>query len=144
MPISQNLLFSGSPPADLEYPTPPGASIARQLRTAIKDRGWTTTEIENWRGSGWFFGCQKAGSDLEISLVGFDKTTWMLQIAPRAIPGLISRLLGRSPSASPEECFALANIVHDTLAHTSAYADPLWEWDGPPTSVSGPRPLPPP
>jgi hypothetical protein len=138
--ISQNLTFTGASPADVED-HPPGAGVARFLMEAIRrSSGWSSDDLDSWRDVGWSLVCRRASSELQIALTAFGDEAWMLQVAPLRWPGLVGRALGRQPSATPEDCLALALLVHETLAQGGRFGDFRWQWDGPPTSKSGDRP----
>lgn len=132
MPISQNVIFRGDPPEDTEYPDPPGALIARLLKTALTKSGWKVREFENWRDAGWSLPCQRGLAELEVTIGPSGDREWLLQVAPMRVPGMIGALLGRRPSANPLECLELARAVHTALLRTSIYTSPEWRWDGMP------------
>jgi hypothetical protein len=142
LPISQNVTFSGVAPPDVEWPHPPGASIARLLREGVKQNGWAPDELDNWRDVGWSIRCQRASCELQVAFSACGTEQWMLQVAPNSIPGLLRRVLGRQPSANANDCLALAVVVHETLSR-AGYSEFRWEWDGPPTNASSSRPTPP-
>jgi len=138
--LSQNVTFTGAAPSDAEGDDPPGAGVARLLMEAIRGRGWSSDDLENWRDVGWSLVCRRASSELQIALSAFGAGAWMLQVAPLRVPGLVGRALGRQSSATPEDCLALALVVHETLAQGGRFGDFRWQWDGPPTAESGDRP----
>lgn len=140
--ISQNVTFSGAAPADAEWPHPPGASVTRLLREGAERNGWAVGELENWRDVGWSIRCARASSELQVALSALGAERWMLQVAPRRVPGLLHRVLGGQPSATPDDCLALAVVVHETLSR-AGYSELRWEWDGCPTDASSRRPTPP-
>lgn len=142
MPISQNATFSGVSAEDVEWPHPPGAAIARLLQEGLEQNGWVPEEFDNWRDVGWSIRCQRASSDVEVAFCAMEAKQWMLQVAPNSVPGLLGRALGNQPSATSDECLALAVVVHEILSR-AGYSDLRWEWDGPPTNASSSRPTPP-
>jgi hypothetical protein len=130
MPTSQNLRFVGDAAPDAEFGHPAGASIARLLKIGLAGRGWDSSEIENWRDSGWSISCKRDASMLEVSLAQLtDNRHWMLQIAPAAVPGVIGRLFGRSPSAQPTAVLDLALQVHAVLTELGQFCGFNWCWD---------------
>src|SRR4051812_45915380 len=103
MPISQNARFSGKAAIDLEIEHPPGASIAKHLQIGLTKRGWDVSEIENWRDSGWSIICCRATSKLKVVIAKMmSDHEWLLQIAPRYVPGLVGSFLKKHPSATPD------------------------------------------
>jgi hypothetical protein len=141
MPVSQNLSFAGSAPEDPEYSQPPGLTIARMLHAAAAKHGWVPGEWDNWRDSGWSFSCARGGATLQVVLASIGEDQWMLQLAPSASPGLLGRALGRRPSATAQDCLALAKLVHEALAQEPRYTAFRWAWDGPPNQASPSEPL---
>jgi len=61
---------------------------------------------------------------------------WMLQVAPLRTGGLLSALLGRHPSATPDDVLGLARAI-DTMLKTEQFTGILWCWDGMPEPGHG-------
>jgi hypothetical protein len=115
--------------SQIEHPR--GASIARLLQSQLESKGWKGGELENWRDCGWSFLCSKGNTQLEVAVSGLqDASEWMLQIAPVLTPGFWGRLLGQTPSATPNDCFAVAKEVHGTLRTNNSFSRFMWRQDG--------------
>lgn len=130
MPLSQNVVFDGTPPSDAEFDHPPGCFIARLLRESLSSAGWRSAQIENWNDRGWRILCSLDTSSLQIGFMRLGNGQWMLQISPEDIPGLVGRLLGKRPSADPSQCQALAEAVHGELSSSDLFSGFAWCWDG--------------
>lgn len=52
MSVSQNAVFTGATAEDPQLDHPPGAGLARVLRTAFAAGGWEVDEPDDWRDSG--------------------------------------------------------------------------------------------
>ena len=148
---SQNLVFNAIDVHDEHGEHPPGLAVARHLQSRLGDYGWRVTEPDNWRDCGWSLKCSRERSLLEVTLAvaGGTRPTvasaWMLQIAPMHQPGILGRALGKPPSASPADCYALATAVHEVLSSNARFSGLRWRWDNPPddaTSTSAPPPPP--
>ena len=130
MPISQNARFSGEAAPDAEFEHPPGASIARQLKAALANRGWEVSEIDSWRDIGWCITCCRLASKLELVIattaVGSE---WLLQIAANYVPGPVGWLLKKRPAASPEDIQALAQDAFSILSEGGRFRRFMWCWD---------------
>ena len=136
MAISQNVLFEGAPPIDAEFEHPPGCSIARVHHEALTASSWVSSPFDNWPDCGWFIQCTQGDASLLISFVQVDDGKWMLQVAPTLVPGLIGRFLKKQPSATPDQCFALATEVHDILSSSELFSGFQWCWGGYPDDTS--------
>jgi hypothetical protein len=55
---------------------------------------------------------------------------WLLQIAHERSPGFVGRLIGRNPSATFTEVYALAVDVQHALSSLQSLKSPRWRWDG--------------
>ncbi len=55
-----------------------------------------------------------------------------------SLSGLFARLLGRKPTATPQDVWELASAVHRLLSST--FQEFRWQWDGPPTAASASEP----
>jgi hypothetical protein len=142
MPVSLNLTFTGTPPADDEHDHPPGAALARLLQGAAKAHGWACTEFDNWRDVGWSISCKRGPVQLKITIAPWGTGRWMLQVAPERVPGPLGRALGRTASAASADCLDMARAVHEILSREARYSNFRWRWDGPPTEESGGEPSP--
>src|SRR5262245_39820289 len=133
MPQSQNATFAGRPVESPGEEHPPGYGLIEALAGRLNAVGWTATELDNWRDVGWRIECRRAAAQLEIVVAALDgPEKWMLQIAPLRGAGLLGGLLGRKPSATPDDCLELAQAVHDTLPQCGKFKGVLWRWDAPP------------
>jgi len=131
MAISQNVRFLGEAAPDEEFQHPPGASIARLLKNGLSPRGWQTSEIENWRDSGWSLSFDGHRGNMELVVAQLTvKSEWLVQIAPTYVPGLLGRLLGRVPSATAADVLALAKGVYEILSANEGFGSFKWYWDG--------------
>lgn len=86
---------------------------------------------------------RRAGAELEIVIAtinGTETDRYVLRIAPLRT-AVLTRWLGRKPSATPAECHALATDVH-ALLHPR-FAPLRWCWDGFPGALSSDEPPPP-
>jgi hypothetical protein len=141
MPVSQNLRFAASPAENPEFDHPLGASLMRELSAELTEDGWDTDEMENWRDCGWFVGCRRGASELEVVVSQIEDGQWMLQVSPRHIPGFVSGLFGSKVSAPPASVHELAVAVHRLLSKLNYLGNPLWRWDGfPDEEFSMPEP----
>ena len=136
MPISQNVLFKGSPPADQEFDHPPGCYIARVLYKGLAETEWAPADFDDWSDCGWSIECSQSASSLQIAVAQAEEGTWLLQVAPTVVPGLIGWLLKREPSATPAQCLSLAKIVHRILSSDDLFSGFQWCWDGYPDGSS--------
>jgi hypothetical protein len=130
MPISQNLRFTATVPKDEEFDHPLGAALMRRLSPELVAAGWSTDEMENWRDCGWLVACRRTSTELEVVVTWVQSGYWMMQVSPRHVPGLIGRLLGDKPSASPSDVHELALTVHRALYTLQYLGNPQWRWDG--------------
>lgn len=135
MRISQNVLFEGDAPTDIEFDHPPGASIARLLQEQLRDRDWFVKDLDIWRDSGWSLQCSKENSQMQISIAIY-RGEWMLQVSPEYQPGLIARLCGRLSSASADDVFELAKDIHEILFKLGTYTGFKWQWNAFPSAES--------
>lgn len=138
MPISLNATFAGMAMTDPEFDHPERVSIAKRLSLALPSDGWNVCGFANWRDVGWSLTCAKGEARLECAIAGYGPNMWMLQVAPASIPGLLGRLFGRQPTASPSDVYALSKAVHHALA--TSFHEFRWQWDGLPTETSATEP----
>ena len=141
MPTSQNLLFAGVVPQDARHPEPPGWAIAQLLCEGAKAQGWMPEEPDNWRDCGWSFQCRRDIAKLEIALAPYGEERWIVQVGPAECPGLIGRMLGKMPSATPSDTLAFAKLVHEVVSRQPTVSSLRWAWDGPPNDTSDQEPL---
>lgn len=143
MPSSQNALFVGDSPANPQFDHPPGATIARMIADSLRDRGYNTNIVDNWRDCGWSFSCAINDCQLEICLARTDEPKlWMLQIASTNEPGVIARLFGKRSADSSDAIYKIACEVHETLL-MNGYTGLSWRPDGyPDDEMSTPVPTP--
>jgi len=107
-------------------------ATARLLQTELATRGWRVGAIADWRDTGWGFACERDAARMEVVIARSERVSWFLQVAPVYQPGALGKLLRRPPSASPDQCHELANVVHEILAAEQAFATVEWRWAGPP------------
>jgi hypothetical protein len=130
MNSSQNVLFSGDSPSDTEFTHPPGASIARLVSSAVRDRGYDASPIDNWRDCGWFFNFSIDDGRYEISLAQTaEKNLWMLQIACVNDPGKIARLFGKRFVDRSDTIHEIAAAVQRVLI-SKGYTRLRWRLNG--------------
>jgi hypothetical protein len=132
MPTSQNLRFAATVPKDAEFDHPAGAALMRRLAAELSTAGWSADEMVNWRDCGWSVVCRRGSSALEVAVSQIQDGQWMLQVSPQYSPGLIGRLFGGWPSASPGDVHELAVAVHRSLLTLQSLGSPQWRWDGSP------------
>jgi hypothetical protein len=130
MPTSQNLRFAATVPEDAEFDHPAGAALMRRLSAELSTAGWSIDEMDNWRDCGWSVVCRRGSSVLEVVVSQIQDGQWMLQVSPQRSPGLIGRLFGSRPSASPADVHELAVAVHHALSTLQYLGSPQWRWDG--------------
>jgi hypothetical protein len=144
--LSQNVTFAGLVADDSEFDHPPGMALAHQLHAALAKRSWTVGEIDNWRDTGWEIPCERNDARLVVVIMAADSESWVGQIHPTDVPGLIGRALGHRPSATDADVFALAVDVHAILVE-GGFQQTRWSWDslredgdvGPPPAPPIPR-----
>jgi hypothetical protein len=134
---SQNARFSGIGPADAGDEHPPGESLARSIAQRLTAAGWETDIPDSWRDAGWCFVSRRAGAELEVALAAIAPASeWLLQVAPLRNGGVLSRLLGRRPSATVDDVHGLARAI-DAILKTDQVTGLLWCWDGMPAPGHG-------
>ena len=120
-----------------------GHGLVIALRERLQSEGWEVTAPDAWDG-GWFVECRADGQALEVKLAQAAGGEWIVQILPVHAPGWLGRLRGKTASASPASCHAVARIVHAALASAGSYSKLRWCWDadpfGDPTTA---EPIPP-
>jgi hypothetical protein len=126
--FSQNVRFSGRSFIGPDEARPSGHGIAQSLAALARAAGWESEEVESWRDSGWSITCRSRASRLEITISEVQPAEWLLQIAPAFVPGFVSRLRGRRPSADRDDVHGLALRVHEFLR--GEFGAQLWCWDG--------------
>jgi hypothetical protein len=130
MPNCQNLRFKATVLKDGRFDHPPGEPLMRRLYAALATSGWCTNDMDNWRDCGWSFSCQRGHSKISVVLCQIPNQEWLLQIAPERNPGFVGRLIGRNPSATFTEVYALAVDVQHALSSLQSLKSPRWRWDG--------------
>ena len=131
MAISLNVRFLGTSPPDSEDPHPPGAGIARFIEDVLRRRGFAVDPMDDWRDAGWVVGHGQGSNALDIALAAIGEREWMLQVAPREMPSLVARLLGRRPPDHSKAIHAIALAV-DNVLQDLGMTGRSWRWDGPP------------
>jgi hypothetical protein len=133
--LSQNVAFTGPAPAHPDDGWAPGHALVLSLRERLLGDGWAVTEPDAWRGSGWCLACRRNEQELQVVLASALGLEWMIQIVPTYVPGWLGRLRGKTSSASPASCYALARAVHSALASAGWYSSFRWCWDENPCSA---------
>ena len=141
MALSLNARFEGDAPADPDDPHPPGAGIARAIEESLRTQGFSVDPFDNWRDAGWVIGYRSGQDALDVALAATGPGQWMLQVAPREVPGLLGSLFRRRRPDRAQAIYDLARAVDAALAE-SGLGGAAWRWDGPPR-VGDPR-VPPP
>jgi len=136
MPTSLNIAFAGIAVADEEFPHPPGLSIIRTLVGELQKEAWSVSDFENWRDCGWSLECKHQEMTLLITLAQTEEQRWMVQVSPLRVPGLLGRVFGGKPSATPHDVLSLARAIHALLLRQSAFSRLRWCWDGYPDESS--------
>ena len=145
---SLNLQFDTPLARAGERDVDPGEAIAGSLREGVRASGWEVGQVEDWRDGGRVLDCRRpadAETDavLQVVLAATAPGSWMLQVAPRDVPGFLGRLLGRAPSAGRDEVLDLARVVHAALAAQPGLGRWRWRWDGfPDDGATTPEPEP--
>lgn len=130
MTLSQNVRFVGNAPIDTDYDHPPGAGLARNLLDALQQRGIAASDFDNWRDVGWVINVNDNEHGIEIGFASTGDSEWLLQIAPRQSPGVLSRLMGTAPDRS-DDLLSVARIVAEVLP-AMGFSHFRWRADGPP------------
>ena len=140
MGFSQNARFALELEDSSAEDHPRGTSLAIDLSRALDSTGWAVSEPDNWRDVGWSFSAYRDGVELEVILSAIEDGEWILQLGPARGAGLVAKVLGRRPSASPHDCFVGATILDEALE--SRCTSIAWRWNGLPseeTSTSEPQ-----
>jgi len=132
---SINARFEGEISPDEEFPTPPGASLARHMMRQLWDAGWQSTEFNPWKKRGWVLPVTLADIRLDLILWRHPKKTtqWDLTIEPSYVPGFFARFDGNVVSAGPADMHMLAKTVHEVLSNFEEVVEVRWGWNGPPS-----------
>lgn len=96
--------------------------------------------MDTWRDCGWSLPCQREGADFDVFFSEVEKEDWLLIVSPLKKPGLLGKLLGRKPAATPIDVFHLGVCVHRLLASRYHLGTPRWRWDDYPEEDSSPEP----
>jgi len=140
MPHSQNALFGGAAPPDPEFDHPAGASIVRAIQRGLLESEWLVGDLEDWRDCGWSIRCSRGEAEADVVVTDLGPAEWFLQIHPTHTPGILGRLMGKRPSAHPDDVLRLSLAV-DSLLRVAGYTALRWRWDGyPEDDRSTPRP----
>jgi len=137
--LSQNARFIGPLPPEPDDAHPPGEPLALELQAELQSRGWIVGEPDTWRDAGWVLPCRRGSGELQLIVLCTDEVSRFLQIAPSYIPGIVGRLRGRAPSATPADTYELAKHAHEIL-RSNGFSAFAWEWDGLPGENSAPEP----
>jgi len=135
MAVSQNLLFSGGAAFQNNVEPPAGAWIAKLIHDGLQVNGWQVFTIDNWRDSGWSFGCGRGSSKVCVILAKpAELREWIVQIIPSHVPSFFQRLFGGKPSALPQDIYATAQGVHAILSKQKEFRGFQWSWDAYPSA----------
>jgi hypothetical protein len=117
---------------------PAGESVANVLRKGLVQRGWSASDLDNWRDSGWVFICMKNRAALQLVLAEMaTKSEWLVQISPNYIPGLVGWIFGWKSSGSPKDIYLNARDLQETVATLGQFSRVLWCWDNIPDDING-------
>ena len=105
MGFSQNARFALELEDSSAEDHPRGTSLAIDLSRALDSTGWAVSSPDNWRDVGWSFSACRDGVEIEVILSAIENDEWILQLGPARGTGLIAKILGRRPSASPPRLF---------------------------------------
>jgi hypothetical protein len=137
---SQHASFKGAPLGDTPLDAPLGQETARQLAAGLGEAGWTTSDVDLWRDTGWSFTCVRGTEQLELGLAATLRDEWVAQIAPSFMPGWFGRVFrGKKPSASAQAMHALALDAHNALT-AMGFSELRWSWDRPPAAEQPSQP----
>jgi hypothetical protein len=139
--VSQNAVFVG-PVSVNNVEHPRGGGIARLISTGLPTHGYRSSQIDNWRDSGWSISLNVGDATLEIIIASLATVgEWMIQVASADQPGWLARLFGARPVDRSPELFDVASTVHRILVG-AGYRGFRWCADGFPDSEgSSPEPL---
>lgn len=140
MPISLNATFDGKVPVDDYTDFAPGHHIIDLISKSSIENHWQCSEPETWT-DGWTITCKHNNCSLDVKMCGIEDNSWVIQIAPTYMPGLIGKILKKTPSATPEQCLNYSKLVHQALVTENIFTDIKWCWDDfPDDSNSFPEP----
>jgi hypothetical protein len=98
------------------------------VESVLQAAGWDIIAIDSGRDCGWSITCRCRAAEVEIAIAEVQPSEWMLQIAPTFVPGFLSRLRGRKPSAGRKDVLELATHVHEFLE--DEFEAQRWCWNG--------------
>ncbi len=139
MATSQNCRFTAALENAEHHPV--GEQLVACISEELRVGGWTASEPELWRDSGWMITVSRDGSELEASFALINEGQALLQVAPRYEPGLIGRWLNKKASADANTVLAVSILVSEFLRQRG-FGDQRWGWDGYPADDSPSRPVP--
>jgi hypothetical protein len=128
--------FAATLSRDREDYLPPGLALAESLRDDLKAAGIDVTPPDCWRDCGWSLRAA-LGLTFEIYFAPWIGRHWLLAIAPLDRPGLLGRLLGRSPPEDATGARRLAQVVHARLVAHERIGRVFWQDGGPPHPRKG-------
>jgi hypothetical protein len=100
------------------------------VSNALRDRGYDSSPIDNWRDCGWFFIFSINDGRYEIAIAQTSENNlWMLQIACTNDPGAIARLFGKRFVDRADPLYEIAAAVQDILK-SNGYTRLHWRLDG--------------
>jgi hypothetical protein len=110
----------------------PGHDILVEIAAALNQKGWTTTEPDDWRDVGWQLRCRREAAELIVVIASTGEPgQFLAQVSPAHGTGSLGRLLGRQTSASVDDCVAVATLIHQVLTERGC-SGIGWRWDGTP------------
>jgi hypothetical protein len=131
MPRSLNLKWAAALCPEDSQDLRPGRWFAAELRRQLSACGWRVAEPGDWRDVGWCLIGTRGASSVSLFMAHLvPGEEWLLQLAPTRLPGLIGRLRGQQPSATPAELLGLARAVHAAFVQLPRVSSVRWRWDG--------------
>ena len=129
MARSQNATFRGDEPETIGDRIR-GESFSNSIADGLASRGWSVSEIDDWRDAGFLIPLVYNNAHIDIVVTQYhgDDRRWILQIAPARYPGLIRRFFGSAVVATPEQIHDVATDTHAILVEAGC-SDFLWCWD---------------
>ena len=131
--IAPHLTFIADPTARLSESEPPGLRFAQLLATHLSSSGARVNEPDNWRDAGWSVEFAQGSGRLQTYFAPYTEGgMWLLAVAPAYEPGLVSRALGKKPSASVSELKEGCRAIHSAALSAEGISELRWMLGGPP------------
>ena len=126
---SQNVVFAAEAAQERSC-CPAGEAIARRIESGLRDRGYSVSPIDNWRGCGWSMDLGICEAKLQIALASTtEPKSLMLQVGCVNDPSLIARCLGKRFIDRSDEVFEIARAIQDIL-ESAGFTKIRWRLDG--------------